>query len=193
MPVTIAYEIGIRSLPLPKFFSLFKCLKLKRVSSYFAFPRTILGLFYISLLDARLSGTCLLMSACCNSCKQKQFTIFRAHVYLQTERWRSYTSTIPKTCYNSSKTAGFPLQVFENSSVEVSEKSEIVVTQAPELGQTVRREADNLMTGSDFDWMVSNHAVWRWKAPVKASVSGVSLLQLSPLFASIFPFSPRND
>ena len=47
---------------------------------------------------------------------------FRAHVYLQTQRWRSYTSTIPKTCYNSSKTAGFPLQVFKNSSLEVSEK-----------------------------------------------------------------------
>ena len=91
------------------------------------------------------------MSACCNSCKQKQFTIFRAHVYLQTKRWRSYTRTIPKTCYNSSKTAGFPLQVFENSSLEVSEKSQIVGTQAPELGQTVRREGDNLMTGSDFD------------------------------------------
>ena len=43
------------------------------------------------------------------------------------------------------------------------------------------------MAGSDFDWMVSNHAVWGWKAPVKASVSGVSLLQLSPFFASIFP------
>ena len=56
---------------------------------------------------------------------------FRAHVYLQTQRWRSYTSTIPKTCYNSSKTAGFTLQVFENSSLEVSEKSEIVATQAP--------------------------------------------------------------
>ena len=46
----------------------------------------------------------------------------------------------------------------------VSEKGEIVATQAPELGQTVRRdlfeasfltrEADNPMTGSDFDWMV---------------------------------------
>ena len=48
------------------------------------------------------------------------------------------------------------------------------------------------MTGSDFDWMVSNHAVWGWKAPVKASVSGVSLLQLSPFFASIFPLFPRN-
>ena len=45
------------------------------------------------------------------------------------------------------------------------------------------READNPMTGSDFDWMVSNHAVLGWKAPVKASVSGVSLLQLSPFFA----------
>ena len=84
VPVTIAYEIGIRSLPLPKFFSLFKCLKLKRVSSHFAFPRTILGLIYISLLDARLSGTCLLMSACCNSCKQKQFTISgRTFIYKQ--------------------------------------------------------------------------------------------------------------
>ena len=43
------------------------------------------------------------------------------------------------------------------------------------------------MTGSDFDWMVSNHAVWGWKAPEKASVSGVSLLQLSPFFTSTFP------
>ena len=48
------------------------------------------------------------------------------------------SSTIPKTCYNSSNTAGFPLQVFENLSLEVSEKSEIVAAQAPELGQTVR-------------------------------------------------------
>ena len=71
-------------------------------------------------------------------CTQKRFTIFPAHVYFQTERWRSYTSTVPKTCYNSSKTAGFTLQVFENSSLEVSEKSEIVATQAPELGQTVK-------------------------------------------------------
>ena len=52
------------------------------------------------------------------------------------------------------------------------------------------READNPMTGSDFDWMVWNHAVWGWKALVKASVSGVSLLQLSPVFA--FPFSPET-
>ena len=54
------------------------------------------------------------------------------------------------------------------------------------------READNPMTGSDFDWMVSNHAVWGWKAPVKASVSGVSLLQLSPFFPLSFPFSPES-
>ena len=47
-------------------------------------------------------------------------------------------------------------------------------------------EDDNPMTGSDFDWMVLNHALWGWKAPVKTSVSGVSLLQLSPFFASIF-------
>ena len=54
------------------------------------------------------------------------------------------------------------------------------------------READNPMTGCDFDWMVSNHAVLGWKAPVKASVSGVSLLQLSPFFASIFPLFPQK-
>ena len=51
---------------------------------------------------------------------------------------------------------------------------------------------DNPMTGSDFDWMVSNHAVWGWKDPVKACVSGVSLLQLSPVFASIFPLFPQK-
>ena len=33
---------------------------------------------------------------------------------------------------------GFKLQVFENSSLEVSGKSEIVATQAPELGPTVK-------------------------------------------------------
>ena len=60
------------------------------------------------------------------------------------------------------------------------------------LGDLFAREADNLMTGSDFDWMVSNHAVSGWKAPVKASVSGVSLLQLSPFFASIFPLFPQK-
>ena len=38
----------------------------------------------------------------------------------------------------------------------------------------------------------SNHAAWGWKAPVKASVSGVFLPQLSPFFASIFPVFPRN-
>ena len=43
------------------------------------------------------------------------------------------------------------------------------------------------MTRGDSDWMVSNHAVWGWRAPVKASVLGVSLLQLSPFFAFIFP------
>ena len=54
------------------------------------------------------------------------------------------------------------------------------------------RETDNPMTGSDFDWMLSNHAVWGWKAPVKASVLGVSLLQLYSFFASIFPLFPQK-
>ena len=31
-----------------------------------------------------------------------------------------------------------------------------------------------------------------WMVPVKASVSGVSLLQLSPFFASIFPLFPQK-
>ena len=56
------------------------------------------------------------------------------------------------------------------------------------------RNADNPMTGIDFDWMVSNHAVWGWKAPAKASVSGFSLLQLSPFSLPIHlpPFSPKR-
>ena len=46
----------------------------------------------------------------------------------------------------------------------------------------------NSMTGSDFDWMVSNHAVWGWKAPVKESVSGVSL----PFRFHLSPFPQRR-
>ena len=46
--------------------------------------------------------------------------------------------------------------------------------------------------GSDFDWMVSNHAVSGWKAPVKASVSGVPLLSLPPFFASLPPLFPSG-
>ena len=79
------------------------------------------------------------MSARCNFVNKGKFTIFRAYVYLQTEHWRSYTSTIPKKSYYSSKTAGIPLQLYEISeSLEVSEESEIVATQALEVGQTVR-------------------------------------------------------
>ena len=48
------------------------------------------------------------------------------------------------------------------------------------------------MTGSDFDWMLSNHAVWGWKAPVKASVSGVSLLFSLPSFP-FFPETPDTQ
>ena len=67
VPISIAYVIGICLLHLPKFFSLLKCFNLKWASSYFAFPWMSLGLIYLSFLVARLSGTCLLMSACCNS------------------------------------------------------------------------------------------------------------------------------
>ena len=48
------------------------------------------------------------------------------------------------------------------------------------------------MTESDFDWMVSNHAVWGWKAPVKTSVSGVSLLSSLSFSLPSFPFSPET-
>ena len=77
------------------------------------------------------------MGACCNSVNKGNLQ-FSGHTFVYKQSVDDpYTSTIPKTCYNSSKTAGFPLQVFENSSLEVSEKSEIVATQALELGQTV--------------------------------------------------------
>ena len=53
-------------------------------------------------------------------------------------------------------------------------------------------EADNPMTGCDFDWMVSNHAVWGWKAPVKASVSGVSPSALFLFRFHLSPFPPET-
>ena len=46
------------------------------------------------------------------------------------------------------------------------------------------READSPMTGSDFDWMLLNPAVWGWKVLAKASVSGV----FSPSALSLFCF-----
>ena len=97
--------------------------------------------------------------------------------------------------------AGFTVQVFENSSLEVSEK---------------KRNRSNTSTGARPDRKVRfilgelfdtwswqpNDRMWfwldgfesccvGWKAPVKASVSGISLLQLSPIFPSI-PFSPET-
>ena len=135
-------------------------------------------------------------------CKQKQFTIFQAHVYLQTEHWRSYTSTIPETCYNFSKTPGFTLQVFENSSLEVSGKKRNRSNTS--TGARPDRKL-RFILGELFDtwsWQ-PNDRKWFWldgiesccvgrKAPVKASVSGVSLLHLSPFFASIFALFPRK-
>ena len=84
VPVTIADVIGFSSLPLPNFFSLLKCFKLKRASSYFAFPRTVLGLIYIIFIAARLSGTCLLMSTCCNSVNKSNLQFSgRTFIYKQ--------------------------------------------------------------------------------------------------------------
>ena len=87
--------------------------------------------------------------------------------------------------------------------MEVSEKSEIVATQAPEPGQTVRwdlfqasfltREADNPMTESDFDWMIPKHAVWG----VEDSSKSVCVRRFSPSTLSLFrfhysPFPPET-
>ena len=66
------------------FFFTFEMFKLKRASSYFAFPRTILGLIYISSLAARLSGTCLLMSPCYNSVNESNLQFSgRPFIYKQ--------------------------------------------------------------------------------------------------------------
>ena len=190
VPVTIAYVIGIRSLPLPKFFSLLKCLKLQRASSYFAFPRTILGLIYLSFLVARLSGTWLLM----NTVKKKSNLQFSGRTFI----YKQSVGDLTLNMLSFLKHGRFSITSIRKLLIGGFRKSKIAATQTPELGKTVwwdlfqasflTREADNPMTGSDFDWVVSNHAVWGWKAPVKASV----LLQLSPFFASIFLLFPQK-
>ena len=53
-------------------------------------------------------------------------------------------------------------------------------------------EADNPMTGSDFDWMVSNHAVWGWKAEVKVCVRRFSPSALSLFRSHLSPFPPET-
>ena len=69
------------------FFSTFEMFKLKRASSYFAFPRTILGLIYIIFIAARLSVTCLLMSTCCNSVNKSNLQFSgRTFIYKQSVR-----------------------------------------------------------------------------------------------------------
>ena len=54
------------------------------------------------------------------------------------------------------------------------------------------READNPMTRCDFDWMVSNHAVWGWKALVKASCQVFLSFSSLPFLLPSFPFSPET-
>ena len=171
------------AVPLPDFFSLLKCLKLNRASSYLAFPRTILGLIYISFLAARLSGTCLLMSACCNSVNKSNLQFSGRDVYLQTERLRSLAQFLKHVIipqkrqvfhYKYSKT---PHWRFQNKSDRESENRS-------NTSSFLTREAVSPMTGSDFDWMLLNPAVWGWKVLAKASVSGV----FSPSALSLFCF-----
>ena len=145
--VTIANVIGIRELPLPKFSHFWNVTAFK--SSHLLLLDNFLGrgvspshlpIYSCSSFqspentrdnqqnlkkkknsrpDLHQLFSCQ-TSDWCNSVRKSKLQ-FSGHVYLQTERWRSYTNTIPKTCYNSSKTAGFPLHLFENSSLEVSE------------------------------------------------------------------------
>ena len=127
--------IGIRSLSRPIFFFTFEMSQAQAGVIIFRFPsddsRPDLHQLFIA---ARLSGTWLLMSVCCNSVnKSEQFTIFRAHVYLQTERWRFLKHVIiPQKRqvfhYKYAKTPHWRFQ---------KKKSEIVATQAPELDQSV--------------------------------------------------------
>ena len=147
------------AVPLPNFFSILKCLKLNRAPSYLAFPRTILGLIYISFLAARLSGTCLLMSACCYSVNKSNLQFSGRDVYLQTERWQSLAQFLKHVIipqkrqvfhYKYSKT---PHWRFQNKSDRESENRS-------NTSSFLTREADNPITGSDFDWMLLNHAVW---------------------------------
>ena len=70
---------------------------------------------------------------------------------------------------------------------------DVLVSNGTFIDRDSERNSNRLLRAlSSSFWMVSNHAVWGWKAPVKASVSGVSLLQLSPFFASIFPLFPQK-
>ena len=179
-----------------------KCLKLKRASSYFVFPRTILGLIYISSLAARLSGTCLLMSPCCNSVNKSNLQ-FSGHTFIYKQSVGDLSlAQILKHVIIPQKRQVFHYKYWKTPHWRFQTKSEIVATQVPELGQTIRwnlfeasflaREADNPMTRRDFDWVVSNHAVWGWKDPAKAS--GVRRFSPSALPFSLppFPFSLRN-
>ena len=80
VPVTIALRDWNSFAFSSKIFSLLKSVKLKRMSSYFPFPRTILSLIYISFLAARLSGTC----ACCNSVNKNNLQFSgRTFIYKQ--------------------------------------------------------------------------------------------------------------
>ena len=74
-------------------------------------------------------------------CTDKSHLQFSGHTFIYKQSVGDLTLAHFLRRYNSSKTAGFTSQVFENSSLEVSEKSEIVATQkneAPDLGQTLK-------------------------------------------------------
>ena len=126
----------------------------------------------ISFLAARLSGTCLLMSACCNSVnksnlqKNGRFSITSIRKILiggfMKKANRSNTSTGPRP----------------------DRKMRFI------LGELFDTWSYNPMTGSDFDWMVSNHAVW-------GSCKSICIRRFSPLAPSLFrfhlsPFPPET-
>ena len=92
--------------------------------------------------------------------------------------------------------AGFTVQIFENSSLEVSKKSEIVATQAPELGQTKGRKV-RFILGELFDtwsWQ-PNDRKWFWLDGIESCCVGVEgssksicVRRFSPPPLSLFRF-----
>ena len=92
--------------------------------------------------------------------------------------------------------AGFKVQIFENSSLEVSEKSEIVATQAPVLGQTKGRKVRIILSELFDTWIWQpNDRKWFWLDGIESSCVGVEgssksicVRRFSPSPLSLFRF-----
>ena len=139
------------------------------------------------------------MSACCNSVNKSNWQ-FSGHTFIYKQSVDDLTlAQFPKHVITPQKRQVFHCKYSKTPHWRFQKKrnrSNKSTGARPDrrvrfiLGELF--EADNPMTGSDFDWMVSNHTVWGWKAPVRASVSGVSLLQLSLFSSHLSPFHQKR-